>query len=36
VALTQQRISKLMGAIVSIVGGSMNAVEDLVSGECSE
>src|ERR1700722_1052749 len=32
----QQRISKLMGAIASLVGGSMHAVEDLVGGECSK
>ena len=34
--LDQQRISKLMGAIASLVGGSTHAVKGLVVGECSE
>jgi hypothetical protein len=34
--LDQQRISKLMGAIASLVGGSTHAVKDRVVGECSE
>ena len=36
VALNQQRISKLMGAIVSLVNRGMHAVEPFVVGERSE
>ena len=36
VALNQQQISKLMGAIISLVDRRMHAVEHLVVGERSE